>query len=394
MSIILGGGGFVGMLAYLDQKKMTEYQRKTYEESIDRERVKILAKQAMLGSVYKKDLSKIKPYIDRRTLESSIKMKLMDNFIEADMPDAGKKPGASESVTGYSPSFVICGPRGCGKSVIMANIVKDTTAVVPISYRGSTDKEFIEAVFQSLNINLPSNTKPETFLREVLLAVNETKKPTFLVEVDKRFGSSDLENLLLLLKTLGDDSKLLLPIVVLSSSHSAFGLDIDPVLLRTYFIDVTDLTHDETWKFFNALLMKLGLPEHEKEEEIKFAIENIGNRLTDLHTMAKQLPTDFTLEIFRSVVKEYHEWSMMRCRLAFAKFRNKFPHIQQDKLLKRLERGLILDDLCKELKCDTSEFLTANSNIQPHVFYVSPTDSTVTLASKFMVEFIKNIIKN
>ena len=52
------------------------------------------------------------------------------------------------------------------------------------------------------------------------------KRPIFIVEVDKKFPSESLEELLLLMKQLGDDSKLVKPIVVLSSSRSALGLNI------------------------------------------------------------------------------------------------------------------------------------------------------------------------
>ena len=50
------------------------------------------------------------------------------------------------------------------------------------------------------------------------------KMPVFVVEVDKKFCSASLENLLLLLKNLGHDNKLVQSVVILSSSHVAFGM--------------------------------------------------------------------------------------------------------------------------------------------------------------------------
>ena len=381
------------LVIYFNQRKATEIATMTFAESMDRQGCKKLAVNAILESKYEKHLSEIYPYIDRETLESNIKMQLTKKLIEADKPDAGNK---QDKRPGYIPSILICGPRGCGKSVVMANILKDRAAVVPITYDGSTDKEFAEAVFRSLSINLPSSTDPKSFLIQVLemLRKEKTNKPIFLVEVDKRFGSSNLESLLLFLKTLGDDCKLVLPIVILSSSHSALGLKIEPGALRSRFIDITDLTHDESRKFFSELLKKLELPEHTEKDVIEWGIENIGNRLVHLHAVASQLPTEFTLKEFKSVVTQIHEQNMDSCELAFNEFSNEFPLINQDKVLKQLERGLKLKELCEELKCTSSKLLTVNGSIEPHVFYVCPSDFTVRLGSKFMEKHVMNLTKS
>ena len=77
----------------------------------------------------------------------------------------------------------------------------------PNFFNGKDGTDFAKAVFQSLSIRLPANADPVTFLRDILHMLS--KRPIFIVEVDKKFPSKSLEELLLLMKQLGDDSNLL-----------------------------------------------------------------------------------------------------------------------------------------------------------------------------------------
>ena len=109
-----------------------------------------------------------------------------------------------------------------------------------------------------------------------------------MVEVDKRFGSKRLEQLLLLLKHLGDNLQLVAPITVLSSSRSALSLKISPTSLRAAFFPITDLT-DECRQFVQSVMDTLKMSDDEKRQAVGFGLKHIGNRLIDLHALAKEI---------------------------------------------------------------------------------------------------------
>jgi hypothetical protein len=134
-------------------------------------------------------------------------------------------------------------------------------AVVKGFFRGESEDDFAIAVLQSLKVTLLDNTNPMTFLLDVLTELEE--KPTFLVEVDRRFGSKRLEQLLLLMKRLGDDMQLVQPIVVLSSSRSALTLEINASSLRVKLIPIPHLTENECRQFLQKVMDGLKLSDAE-----------------------------------------------------------------------------------------------------------------------------------
>ena len=102
---------------------------------------------------------------------------------------------------------------------------------------------------------------PGNFLVMVLKEIRNMghRRLTVVIEVDKRFDDSHLEELLLLCKRLGDDFRLMTPTVVLSSSRSAFSMNINARELRAKFVEVSDLSDEEShYSWFNALKVMEG----------------------------------------------------------------------------------------------------------------------------------------
>ena len=108
--------------------------------------------------------------------------------------------------------------------------MRERSAVIKIFYEGEISGDFAIAVLRSLNVTLPDSTDPMTFLLDVVTKLEE--KHTLVVEVDTRFGSKRLEDLLLLMKRFGDDLQLVQPVVILSSSRAALTLEINASSLR------------------------------------------------------------------------------------------------------------------------------------------------------------------
>ena len=241
-------------------------------------------------------------------------------------PDMQQMPIDSNFIT----TVIVSGPHGCGKSVMIASILKDISAVVPIFFNGKDGTDFAKAVFQSLKITLPANVDPVTFLRDVLNML--PKRPIFVVEVDTKFPSESLQDLLLLMKHLGDDTKLVKPIVVLSSSRSALSLKIGTAKLRAKYITVADITYAEGQQFFHEVLSSVGITGNEKQQGIDFALEKTGTRLVDLHIVAERLRESknkkYSLEQFQSAIVENSKQEMLLAALAFKEFQMCCPGVQ------------------------------------------------------------------
>ena len=103
------------------------------------------------------------------------------------------------SLDKFLPTVVICGPCGCGKSTLVAEIFDTISSVVTVSYKGCSIDEFASAIFESLELPCPDSMTPATFLKAVLKEIRNRwhQRPTVIVEVDKRFDRAHLENLLL-----------------------------------------------------------------------------------------------------------------------------------------------------------------------------------------------------
>ena len=313
-------------------------------------------------------------FIHRRELISKIQESLFDVDTAA-LSKMGKP---------FIPTTIICGPRGCGKSTLINESMQKRSAVVKIFYEGENSEDFAIAVLRSLRITLPDNTDPVTFLLEVLEMLNT--KPIFVMEVDKRFGSKHLEQLLLLLKRLGDDLQLMVPIVVLSSSRSALSLELSATSLRAEFFPITDLTENECRQFLQSVMDTLKISDDEKRQAIDFGMRHIGNRLVDLHAVAnciRQVKCS-SLEEYQSVVITYSKQQIQSYQAAFATFALKCPRIRDRHVLEKLTNGLEILDLCKALGISQEELLELNSTIEPHVLYICPNDCTVIYGSHFM----------
>ena len=154
------------------------------------------------------------PFVER-TLTYELKCRL----------DRDTKEGTSSSLLQMT---LVCGPRGSGKSTLVANVLEGKTGIVPISYQGSSDDEFALAVLEALKVPCPQGVQPLSLVNETLVGIKTKHQltPLFFIEVDVRYTSKQLVNLLLLLKRFGDDRKLVKSVVVVSSSRAALTLEI------------------------------------------------------------------------------------------------------------------------------------------------------------------------
>ena len=87
--------------------------------------------------------------------------------------------------------------------------------------------------------------------------MSQEELPIFVVETDHRCTPDQLRSLLILMKQYGADEKLIRPIVVLSSSTSAFGLTISEEELRSRYFHVDDLTDEQCLEYVESMLSRI-----------------------------------------------------------------------------------------------------------------------------------------
>ena len=115
--------------------------------------------------------------------------------------------------------------------------------------------------------------------------------PVLVVEVKERFTSPKaLEELALTLKDWGHDEALVHPIVVLSTSRAAMGLDIGMDELRAEFARVSDLDREEAKQYIKQLCTQLKLEGADDNEAVSKCAEKVvqllGTRLLHLDSFA------------------------------------------------------------------------------------------------------------
>ena len=193
---------------------------------------------------------------------------------------------------------------GLGSTVIR-DFLQEEEAVVEVRYSGDSDQEFAAAVLNSIGISPPKDMSPLSFLMSILPKL--TKPSTFVVElhVDRYFDGRKLENLLLLLKQIGDDNKWAKSIVVLSSSQAALTLEINAFTLRAQFLSVYDLTYDESEEFLRRLLEPFEESEEKKKRFINECLKLLGNRPLDLHEFGIMADRCSSLEQLQSFVRRH-----------------------------------------------------------------------------------------
>lgn len=86
--------------------------------------------KSVINSKYTRFSSTKKAYVDRNEVRVKVKQKLTTAITEAFANQ--HHDSEHKTVSTFLRTAVVCGPRGCGKSTIVAEIFRDQKAVVPV----------------------------------------------------------------------------------------------------------------------------------------------------------------------------------------------------------------------------------------------------------------------
>ena len=157
-------------------------------------------------------------------------------------------------------TIIVTGPRGSGKSTLVRHCLAGKGRVVDIVLNPQSyfnEEKFAENVLETIEFSYESGTNVKALLFIALRRLRKRRKsqeelPIIVVETDNRCTPDQLRSLLILMKQYGADEKLIRPIVVLTSSTSAFGLSISPMELRSRYFHVDDLTDEQCLEYVES----------------------------------------------------------------------------------------------------------------------------------------------
>ena len=297
--------------------------------------------------------------------------------------------------SGDLKTIIVTGPRGSGKSTLVRHCLAGKGGVVRICLNTRSDfseEEFAENVMKTIEFSYAqSGTNVEALLSIALRRLRKSRKskeelPIIVVETDTRCTPDQLRSLLILMKQYGADKELIRPIIVLSSSTSAFGLTIREAELRSCYFHVDDLTDEQCLKYVKSRLSSK--IKGNKQEISKFVEDvvpclGIGNRFIQLQEVmgsVSELKLDKVQEHFESYFKEevrvYTNSMIIFLEEVKGTWHSKEAVKEAFKLL--LEKSMPLHTFCEVCGIKKEKrLIEIISNIDPHPFYVNLKHRTI-----------------
>ena len=308
-------------------------------------------------------------------------------------------------------TIVVTGPRGSGKSTLVKYCLAGKGGVVRIvlnTQSSFSEEKFAENVMDTIGVSYAqsgTNVKALLSLSLRRLRKSQEELPIFVIEADERCTPGQLRSLLILMKHYGADEGLIRPIVVLSSSTSAFGLNIGLMELRSRCFHVDDLTDEQCLEYLESRLSSM--IEGDEQEISNFVKDvvphlGIGNRLIHLLVGMSKLKLDMVQHKLDKVQEHIESYVEERVRIYTSSVISFFEEVKgtchSKKAVKRafkllLEKGNMPFYTFREV-CGVEEerFIEIISNIHPNPFYVNPLHRTIHFHAIFQHKFNFDIL--
>ena len=317
-----------------------------------------------------------------------------------DIVEKIKKAIGPKSSDDYMPTIIVYGPRGSGKSTavqIAVNQEKRPVLLVRITAADMKDGSFRDLAFKIIDsaiqkaatkatsVSIPKRVHSSSILTGALRQVKQL--PIIILEVDVKFPPEELQQLLVQLKSWGDDSRLAQFILVLSSANTALGLTISASNLRTRYLFVDDLNEEEVKEFLRSKFPNIS------ESTIQHVHTRVGNRILHLKEVASGIkeadikePTDSDLMKFSD---EYAKEADKENFAGLNLFLENCKTIPPPSLFEAVLQGQVnLKEFSKAFGMTMKKMIEIFLQPPPHPFYVHPRTLMVTVGSHFMEKAI------
>ena len=297
------------------------------------------------------------------------------------------------------------GPRGSGKSTLVRHCLAGKGGVVRVflnTQSSFSEEKFAENVMKTIGVSYTqpgTNVNVMALLSLALRGLRQSQEelPIFVIEADDRCTPDQLQSLLILMKQYGSDEELIRPIIVLSSSTSAFGLTIWHEELRSRYFHVDDLTDEQCLEYVESRLSSM--IEGDEQEISNFVKEvvphlGIGNRLIHLLVGMSKLKLDKIQHKLDKVQEHIESYVEEQVHIYTGSVRRFFREVKgtchSEEAVKRafkllLEKGSMpLHTFCEVCGVyEEKRFIEIISNIDPHPFYVNPEHRTIHFRAIF-----------
>ena len=174
---------------------------------------------------------------------------------------------------------------------------------------------------------------------------------------------------MLICKRLGDDLKLVAPVVVLSSSTAVFGMHISPGDLRAKFVEVDDLSEVEACSLLFKALEKVEGSHDMKKIAVDLAISETGTRLVHLHCVVSETQSR-SLDEFILMAKLCQQQYEDLYHMAFIQFVELCPKL---KTKRYYTRSQVESVNCVNFLRYYVQIIEHNGQIEPHLLYTQLT---------------------
>ena len=336
---------------------------------LTRERVK----SAVSGSTYTE--IDVKHYVSRPSLEDKMKNALDRHS--------------------HSFTYLVSGPRGSGKTILVNKALKGRSSVIAIDLTPDTavtDEVLAGAILKELQVEY---TVPGLNPTTLLLPVLKDIQPILIVEVNERCTSTCLQSLLLRLKSWGADKMLVRPIVVVSSSRAAFGLTIGLNELRTRHFMVPDMMKDEAASVLDNAI-KYHITKDCTKKDIshicKKVVSVLGTRPLDLahfNSTLEETNGNLSIEAVEILLEKVIEKQSRLYRYALTtcmcEIAGKDPEKQNafKDFVKNLHNGPVQLNhiIWQTFGLSNKNFINIIEGIHPHPFYVLLGENQVYLGN-------------
>jgi hypothetical protein len=168
--------------------------------------------------------------------------------------------------------YVIYGPKGCGKSILMEKSIMDKKGVVKVLISSAFDKS---TILQVMSDEINGKGSPAVTEEELLEALRNAKMdgrlPTVVFEIERGDGYEQTACITAVRSLSKIFAKTCICFIVLSEANAilVFGRDID----REVYILVPDLTVDQALEYIRASKLK---DDAVSEKEMMDLFDNVG----------------------------------------------------------------------------------------------------------------------
>ena len=309
---------------------------------------------------------------------------------------------SAQSRDEFAVTYMLCGPRGVGKSTAMLMALKDKKKVIRVQPDPVTVENLYAALvgFASLKQTGLDN---EQVARGAFKAIQEKggEIPTLIVEVNEKCTEKQLELLLVELKKLVSEDRLVNCLIVASTSRASLLLSVTLSELRVAALLMNDPPEDVIKTFLEEQFSPIIKDPSQREKLINFYVKEIGTRFLDATLLSTYIKSEWNNkpeQAREEMFIYYVNFLKKQKKGTFYELLKRFNTAgvkkeEKKQLLEGVLSGTLeLSKLVEAMQISKQQFVEEMS-LHPNPLYIHPEEEWVTVGNHVTENEIKNYIK-